>query len=211
MDSKNNGAEKRIEEFADLFLNTLDYSPAFAEANDRIRAALREKAKELSFEELAESCGSLEKMAALAGYSAQDVKAWRGSGTALDTDTLRRELRIQQRRIYGIALLLTAAISEAVWAVFNAVHRNSELPLSVALVLLLLAGAWAVYRKYRRGLREGQSLSAPAYQKVCQLSDLYLKRLLHAIALFVAALALFAGLELCFYFFGNSKAPMLDA
>ena len=140
MDGKNNGAEKRIEEFADLFLNTLDYSPAFAEANDRIRAALREKAKELSFEELAESCGSLEKMAALAGYSAQDVKAWRGSGTALDTDTLKRELRIQQRRIYGIALLLTAAISEAVWAVFNAVHRNSELPLSVALVLLLLAG-----------------------------------------------------------------------
>ena len=39
MDSKNNGTEKRIEEFADLFLNTLDYSPAFAEANDRIRAA----------------------------------------------------------------------------------------------------------------------------------------------------------------------------
>ena len=209
MDSKNNGAEKRIEEFADLFLNTLDYSPAFAEANDRIRAALQEKAKELSFEELAESYGSLEKLAALAGYSAQDAKAWRGSGTALDTGTLNKELRIQQRRIYGIALLLTAAISEVVWAVFNAVHHNSELPFSIALVLLLLVGAWGVYRKFRSGLREGQSLSTPAYLKVCELSDLYLKRLLHAIALFVAALALFAGLELCFYFFGNSKAAEL--
>ena len=37
MESKNNGVQKRIEEFADLFLNNLDYSPAFAEA--RIRAA----------------------------------------------------------------------------------------------------------------------------------------------------------------------------
>ena len=209
MESKNNGVQKRIEEFADLFLNDLDYSPAFAEANDRIRAALQEKAKELSFEELAESCGSLEKLAALAGYSAQDAKLWRGSGTALDADTLKTELRIQRRRIYGVALLLTAAISELVWAVFNAVHRNSELPFSIALVLLLLAGAWGIYRKFRSGLREGQSISAPAYQKVCELSDLYLKRLLHAIALFVAALALFAGVELCFYFFGNSKAAEL--
>ncbi len=38
MESKNNGVQKRIEGFADLFLNNLDYSPAFAEANDRIRA-----------------------------------------------------------------------------------------------------------------------------------------------------------------------------
>ena len=82
MERKNNGVQKRIEGFADLFLNNLDYSPAFAEANDRIRAALQEKAKELSFEELAESYGSLEKLAALAGYSAQDAKLWRGSGTA---------------------------------------------------------------------------------------------------------------------------------
>jgi len=209
MKNKKNDTDKRVEEFADLFLNNIDYTPAFAEASDRIRAALHEKAKNLSFDELAESCGSLEKLAVLAGYTAQDVKLWRGSGEALDADTLKKELCTQRRRIYAVALLFTAAISEIVWAVFNAAHRNAELPFSVVLALLLLAGAGFVYRQFRSGLREGRSLSAPAYQKVCELSDLYLKRLLHAVALFVAALAVFVGAELCFYFFGNSKAAEL--
>lgn len=41
------------------------------------------------------------------------------------------------------------------------------------------------------------------------LHDQYLKRLLHSIALFIAAFTVFIGAELSFYFFGNSKSAEL--
>ena len=206
---KREETDRRTEKFADLFLNRLDYSPEFAEADEKIRAALREKAQEMPFEELAERYGSLEKLAELAGYTAQDAERFRGSGEAMDLETLKKDYRVQRRRIFGISFLLTAAVSELVWTLFNAAHRNAELPFTLVLTVLLTAGAIWLIRRVRRDGQPVRSLTAPAYHYICELSDLVIKRLLHAIALFVAALVVFVGAELSFYFFGNSKSAEL--
>ena len=69
-------------------------------------------------------------------------------------DNVKKPLRASQLHIYAIALLLTGAVSELVWTVFNAVHRNTELPFTMLYTLLLLAGAWLLYRRFKRGEAE---------------------------------------------------------
>ena len=120
-------------------------------------------------------------------------------------DTIKN-IHAAKLRIYAIALLLTGAVSEFMWTVFNALHRNAEFPFTLAYALLLLAGAWFLYRRLKREEAEVQSAEDPA---LYVLHDQYLKRLLHAIALFIAAFAVFVGAELSFYFFGNSKSAEL--
>lgn len=100
--------DRRTEEFADLFLNSLDYSPEFAAADEKIRAALREKAREMPFEELAERYGSLEKPAELAGCTAQDAKLWRGSGEV-------KYFYGKRRTVFRAALLLYTLIFSSTW------------------------------------------------------------------------------------------------
>lgn len=125
-------------------------------------------------------------------------------------DTVMKTLRVCQLRIYAIALLLTGAVSEIVWSVFNAIQRNSELPFTVLYALLLLGGAWLVYRRLKAGAgMQTQIPDAAEQAKLEALHDQYLKRLLHSIALFIAAFTVFIGAELSFYFFGNSKSAEL--
>ena len=121
-------------------------------------------------------------------------------------DNVKKPLRASQLHIYAIALLLTGAVSELVWTVFNALHHNAELPFTLAYTLLLLAGAWLLYRRLKRGEAEARPAEDPA---LYALHDQYLKRLLHSIALFIAAFTVFVGAELSFYFFGNSKSAEL--
>ena len=124
-------------------------------------------------------------------------------------NTLKTKLRAAQLRIYAIALLVTCAVSELVWTVFNAVHHNGEFSFTLLYMLLLLSGAWLVYRRLGRGVPADRNLSAEDSALLAALHDQYLKRLLHAIALFVAAFMVFVGAELSFYFFGNSKSAEL--
>lgn len=127
-----------------------------------------------------------------------------------ETNTLKKTLHVSQLRIYAIALLLTGSVSEIVWSVFNAIQRNPELPFTVLYALLLLGGAWLVYRRFKAGAQaQTEIFDAEEQAKLKALHDQYLKRLLHSIALFISAFAVFIGAELSFYFFGNSKSAEL--
>ena len=203
--------DKRTERFADLFLDGLDYSPEIAKANEKIRAALEEKAQEQDFEMLVSEYGSLEKLAELAGYTPEEAKTWRSGGRAMDEESLTKELCCQRRRIYLIAILAIAACSELLWTIFNAVRGNVDFWFTLVYTLLLAGGTWLLLRKVRRveTQRGSASYTAKAYAVLCGLSDLYLKRLINSLALFVAGFFLFIAAELSFYFFGNSKAAEL--
>ena len=127
----------------------------------------------------------------------------------MEQKTVKKTIRSAQLKIYAIALLMTGAVSELVWTVFNAVHRNRELPFNILYGLALFVAAMLIYRWLKKDLPESPDVSEEEKEFLCALHDQYLKRLLHAIALFVAAFAVFIGAELSFYIFGNSKAAEL--
>ena len=64
---------------------------------------------------------------------------------------IKKQLHAAQYRIYAIAILITAALSEFVWTVYNVLHRNTELYFTLAYASLLLMGAKLVYRRLKRG------------------------------------------------------------
>ena len=117
----------------------------------------------------------------------------------------KKQLHAAQYRIYAIAILITAALSEFVWTVYNVLHRNTELYFTLVYAILLLMCAKLVYRRLKRGGAVDPADDPTLYA----LHDQYLKRLLHSIALFIAAFTVFIGAELSFYFFGNSKSAEL--
>ena len=127
----------------------------------------------------------------------------------MEQKPVKKIIRSSQLKIYAIALLATGAVSELIWTVFNAVHRNRELPWNVCFGLALFVAAMLIFRRLKKDLPEKPDVSQEDRLFLCALHDQYLKRLLHAIALFIAAFAVFIGAELSFYFFGNSKAAEL--
>ncbi len=127
----------------------------------------------------------------------------------MEQKPVKKIIRSAQLKIYAIALLATGAVSELIWTVFNAVHRNGELPWNVCFGLALFVAAMLIFRRLKKDLPEKPDVSQEDRLFLCALHDQYLKRLLHAIALFIAAFAVFIGAELSFYFFGNSKAAEL--
>lgn len=201
----------RIGQWLALFFDGLPYSEAAAEARDRIGRALRDAAPDAAPDELAARYGSYESLAALGGYTPEDAAGWRSTEALRDAAGLKKELRGQRRRAYLVALLSAFFLAELFWTVYNAVSGNREFFFTLGLCALLVAFALLVLRKLRRTERQhgGERLDAAAYRSVRDQSDVYAKGLLHSIALFIGALAVFFGSELSFYFFGNSKSAEL--
>ena len=69
----------RIRKFIGLFFDELPYSAETAEACEKIGRALEEAAPDAAPDELAADYGSYEKLAALAGYTEEDARAWRST------------------------------------------------------------------------------------------------------------------------------------
>ena len=61
---------------------------------------------------MAAAYGSYEKLAALAGYSAEEAHTWRSTETLPEEDTVKNGLRRQRWRVYLIAALLAGLPSE---------------------------------------------------------------------------------------------------
>ena len=201
----------RIHKFIELFFDGLPYSDEAAEARVKIEKALDEAAPNAAPDELAAEYGSYEKLAALAGYSAEESKAWRSTEELRDGAEVKKELRRQRWLVYLISALLAGLPSELIWTVYSAVNGNREFALTLVYGLLLLLAALLLLRRYRRVQRQHSNdrYDAQTYEFLRAKSDQYAKRLLHSIALLFAALALFIGSELSFYIFGNSKPAEL--
>ena len=201
----------RIRKYIGLFFDELPYSAETAEACEKIGRALEEAAPNAAPDELAADYGSYEKLAALAGYTEEDARAWRSTEKLRDIGEVKKELRRQRWRSYLIAALLAGLPSELLWTVYNAVLGNREFIYTLIYSVLLLSAALLLLRKYCRVERQhsGERYDSLTFETLRALSDQYTKRLLNSIALFFAALALFIGSELSFWFFGNSKAAEL--
>ena len=202
---------ERIRKFIGLFFDELPFSDEAAEARGKIAAALSEQAADAAPDELAASYGSYEKLAALAGYSAEESKAWRSTEALRNSGEVKKELRRQRWLAYLISALFAGLPSELLWTTYNAVSGNREFVYTLIYAVLLLAAALLLLRRFCRVERQhsGDRIDAQTYEFLRAKADQYTKRLLHAVALLFAALALFVGSELSFYFFGNSKAAEL--
>ena len=201
----------RIRKFIGLFFDELPYSEEAEAARAKIEQTLEEAAPDAAPDELAAAYGSYEKLAALAGYSAEESRTWRSTETLRDGGEVKKELRRQRWRVYLISALLAGLPSELLWTAYNAASGNRTFLLTLGYGALLMAAALLLLRSYRRVERQhsGERYDAQTYAALRALSDQYAKRLLNAIALFFGALALFIGTEISFYFFGNSKAAEL--
>ena len=67
----------RIRKYIGLFFDELPFSDDAAQAREKIGKALEETAPDALPDELAARYGSYEKLAALAGYTEAEAKAWR--------------------------------------------------------------------------------------------------------------------------------------
>jgi hypothetical protein len=201
----------RIRKYIGLFFDELPFSEGTAEARRKIEKALEETAPNALPDELAAQYGSYEKLAALAGYTEAEAQAWRSTETLRDVNEVKKELRRQRWLAYLISALFAGLPSELVWTTYNAVHGYREFIYTLIYGVLLLAAALLLLKRFRRVERQhsGERIDAQTYEFLLGKSDQYTKRLLNSIALLFAALALFIGSELSFYFFGNSKAAEL--
>jgi hypothetical protein len=80
---------------------------------------------------------------------------------------IKKQLHAAQYRIYAIAILITAALSEFVWTVYNVLHRNTELYFTPVYAILLLMGAKLVYRR----LKDTESIASVDRET---LNDVYM-------------------------------------
>lgn len=201
----------RIKQWVSLFFDGLPYSEEAAQARVRIESALEEKAPDAAPEVLAAQYGSYEKLAETAGFSPEEAKAWRSTEALRDGDAVKKELRAQRWRAYLVAALFAGLPSQLIWTTYNAVNGKREFLYTLVYAALLLTAALLLLRRFRRIERrhEGERYDTQTYVFLRAKSDQYAKRLLHSVALLFAALALFVGSELSFYFFGNSKAAEL--
>jgi hypothetical protein len=87
---------ERIRKFIGLFFDELPFSGELAEAREKIGKALEETAANAAPDELAAEYGSYEKLAALAGYPAEEAKAWRSTEALRDGGEVKKELRRQR-------------------------------------------------------------------------------------------------------------------
>lgn len=201
----------RIHKFIDFFFDDLPYSAKTAEARDRIEKVLTDNESDASPDKLASDYGSYEKLAALAGYSAEDAAQWRITETARDIAAVKKELRQQRWRVYLVSLLLVFVLSELVWTVYNAFCRNWEFFFTLGLCVIIFSGAFLIYKRFRSTEKQHseEQVNVETYLFLRAYSDIFAKRLLNSIALLFGALTLFIGSELSFYIFGNSKSAEL--
>ena len=95
----------RIRKYIGFFFDELPFSDEAAQAREEIEKALEETAPNALPDELAAQYGSYEKLAALAGYTEAEAKAWRSTDTLRDGGEVKKELRRQRRLAYLISAL----------------------------------------------------------------------------------------------------------
>lgn len=211
--------EKRIERLVELLFDDIPYSEEVSQAQDKIRASLNTEFEKLSatmskdtaFEELLKQYGRLSDMAVLAGYTAETAEKWRECGEAKQLKPLKKELGKLRRRIYGISILTVGAFAELLWLIYYLAVSPSKAIFIVLFIALLMCGAFAVYRSFKRLEKEykADKFDTEAYMYLRALSDRYTKRLFNSIAIFFAVITVFILSEMSFYFFGNSKSSEL--
>lgn len=201
---------RRVEEYVRLVFEDIPYSAEVLKARGEIEAAMdaahariKEAAPERAFETLIERHGSLVEMAALAGYTAEDVAAWRGTGGLKNAKDLKRAWARRRWRAYLISLLWVIAGNYLLLAALF----QAPLALVVAGVLAALAGL--CHRKFRakeEKLTAGARYDTDAFLFLRAQSDRYAKRMLNDVMLMFACAGVLVLSEIFIFMLdGHSK------
>lgn len=206
----------RIKQIVSIYFDDICYSDQVAKARQRIESALNSKLVELTanssgndgFEQLISEYGRLTDMAVLAGYTADDVSAWRFAGEAIDLKTVKKNLGRQRWLICLVSLLAVSAFTEFLWLIYDICNGYVQALGVLALFALFSYFCFLLDRRVKRRKKELDACKydTAAFEYLCRISDKYAKRRLNTIALFVATVVILELSELAFYFFGNSKS-----
>ena len=206
---------RRIKAVIEAMFDDIPYSPETSEAQSRIETALCEKYGELcqdkpegeAFDALLAEYGQLAQMAALAGYSEEQVKSWRSAGNALDLKSTRKMLWKQRRISYAASLFATFGLVNIIWIIYDAVNLKVEFFFNLLLMgLNVFLAVWFV-RKILRNEKslEGKKYDNAAFDYLRSRSDQYTKRWFNSIAILFGAGFLFLGSGISILFSGHSK------
>lgn len=147
-------------------------------------------------------------MAKLAGYSQEQIKAWRSTGDAIELKPTRKLLLKQRRRTYTAAIFSVAAFMELLWVIYNAFNFNKEfffvLPMTAIYTFIAFKFIVSVVKTESRN--KDVKYDNAAFYYLRSMSDKYTKQLFNSIALLISAVFIFIGSQMSFYFFGNSKS-----
>ena len=201
----------RSDKWTDLFFDELPYSEEMMRAKQKVRVALSEEESSFSFETIAEKYNTLDRLAALVGYTSEDAERWRKGGKILDLKGTKKSLRKGRFLSYLISFLFALSFFQFFWTICFAVSLDRTFYLTLVLTFVSLASAICFLRLRSKKNKEESNLKydAESYCFLLEISDKYAKRLLNSIALFFAAVTLFELSELSFYVFGNSKIEEL--
>ena len=200
--------KEQIRMFSALFLDELPYSDELYEARRIIEKKLEEEAGDASAGELIARYGSLEKLAALGGFPADAAARWRSTESLPRLGEVKRDLRLQRWRSYGVAAFFPLALTELIWTVYNIITGDPLALANLGVALLLTAAAFFLLRRFRKIEREHADAryGLESFNWLRDKADQYAKRMLNAVALLIGALLVFGGWEMNLSFTGNSKS-----
>ncbi len=120
---------------------------------------------------------------------------------------LKKELRVQSRRVYGIAFLAAAGFNQLVWLLYDLFTAPWYAVLMLLTLAVISAGIIILCRKVATEERAwaAEDCGEEAVWYFRTMSERYAKRTINGTALFFAACSFFLAAEVIFAFQGNSK------
>ncbi len=146
-------------------------------AEERRKKLLGTETKSSAFEQLLDRYRSLLNVAALAGYTEEDVKAWHPQGEVKKSAPLKKELSRQNRRIFFFSFFASLAVSY----LFMSIWQHQLIMLAIPCILICLP----LLRSYLRCEQKStcKYYDTEAFLMLRALSDQYLKRHFNSIFL----------------------------
>ena len=178
---------ERTDAYAELFFRDIPCGTVVMAAKDRVFSALAEEEKTCSFDKLVKKYSTLEELAALGGYSAEDVLTWQ-EGDVFDLKGTERWMSRRRIRTVVISAFAITALAEIYRVVKGCIIRSEVRLFDILLLLLSVAGAVFSVLSGEGG-EKNVIYEARAYSYLQTLSDRYAKRSIVALALFFLFLA----------------------
>lgn len=206
---------EKIKKFLDIYFDDLPYSSEIIEVRKKIEKSLNleyekkleESDKNAALEALFGEYNKLSDLAGIAGYSDEDVKRWRSNGEAKGLNILKKELKRQRRRIYGIAILMAGVCAQLFWSAYFLFVKPLNMIFNLLYAVILFAGALIIYRNLKKSEQQYklEKYDNEAFIWLAEMSDKYAKRKLNGIAISSAIFSFILILTFNFSFAGNSK------
>lgn len=196
--------DSRICRFIDLLFEDIPYSKESFLAQEKIKTALFEEyekfnTKNFSFEQLLSQYRDLNSLAALAGYSEEDVKKWHSQEEMKKYKPLKKEFSRQKRRIIFFSIFSAYALSTIFFAIWQGHIITFEL-FCFGICLLLLRN---ILQFEKKNISKGYDTEAFLFLRT--LYDQYLKRHFNSIFIFFVVVPVFLFTQFALYWFSNSK------